>query len=309
MTLPIHFAPIQGLTDSAYCRIHQRIFGGVDVYYTPFIRLEHGAPRSKDVREAMPIDKLNRVPQIIANSADEAKQLVDILVEQGHQRVDINLGCPFPLQTKKGRGAALLADVDKCKDVLAVVNAYPDVRFSLKMRLGMTDAKECLALLPVINDLPLAHVAVHARVAAMQYGGEPMMDDFAEFAKGLRQPVIYNGDIKSVDDANRVAEQFPSLVALMIGRGLSERPTLAAEIKMGTEMPQAERMVKIGQFHRDCYAHYSTALTGGDAQIVMKMKTWWEPLEAEIGHKAYKAIKKAGSLSSYLSAASNAVRW
>ena len=40
--LPIHFAPLQGYTDAVYRLAHARIFGGIDTYYSPFVRVEHG---------------------------------------------------------------------------------------------------------------------------------------------------------------------------------------------------------------------------------------------------------------------------
>ena len=40
--LPIHFAPLQGYTDAAYRQAHACIFGGIDTYYSPFVRVEHG---------------------------------------------------------------------------------------------------------------------------------------------------------------------------------------------------------------------------------------------------------------------------
>ena len=49
-TLPIHFAPLQGYTEAIYRQAHARIFGGVESYYTPFVRVEHGEIRKKDMR-------------------------------------------------------------------------------------------------------------------------------------------------------------------------------------------------------------------------------------------------------------------
>lgn len=46
-TLPIHFAPLQGYTEAIYRQAHARIFGGVESYYTPFVRVEHGEIRKK----------------------------------------------------------------------------------------------------------------------------------------------------------------------------------------------------------------------------------------------------------------------
>ena len=49
--LPIHFAPLQGYTDAVYRRAHARIFGGIETYYSPFVRMEHGEIRRKDARD------------------------------------------------------------------------------------------------------------------------------------------------------------------------------------------------------------------------------------------------------------------
>ena len=41
-TLPIHFAPLQGYTEAAYRNAHAAVFGGIDVYHTPFVRVDRG---------------------------------------------------------------------------------------------------------------------------------------------------------------------------------------------------------------------------------------------------------------------------
>ena len=46
----IHFAPVQGLTDWTFRNLHAKFFGGVDAYYTPFIRVEkEDSFRSRDM--------------------------------------------------------------------------------------------------------------------------------------------------------------------------------------------------------------------------------------------------------------------
>ena len=68
--LKIYMAPLQGLTEAPYRNAFEKHFGGVDVYYTPFIRWEHGGLRRKDVRDLHPdANKVGHlVPQIIAAS-------------------------------------------------------------------------------------------------------------------------------------------------------------------------------------------------------------------------------------------------
>ena len=57
--LPIHFAPLQGYTDAAYRQAHACIFGGIDTYYSPFVRVEHGEIRRKDIRDINPENNRN----------------------------------------------------------------------------------------------------------------------------------------------------------------------------------------------------------------------------------------------------------
>lgn len=56
--LPIFFAPLQGYTEAIYRNAHATVFGGVDTYYTPFVRLEKGNFRNKDLRDIDPAQNL-----------------------------------------------------------------------------------------------------------------------------------------------------------------------------------------------------------------------------------------------------------
>ena len=48
-TLPIHFAPLQGYTELFYRNANAACFGGIDTYYTPFVRLEKGGFRHREM--------------------------------------------------------------------------------------------------------------------------------------------------------------------------------------------------------------------------------------------------------------------
>ena len=63
-TIPVHFAPLQGYTEAAYRKAHARFFGGVETYYTPFVRVEHGEIRRKDLRDTDPASWLNWQPPV-----------------------------------------------------------------------------------------------------------------------------------------------------------------------------------------------------------------------------------------------------
>ena len=83
-TLPIHLAPLQGYTEAAYRNAHAAVFGGVDVYHTPFVRIDRGEFRHKDVRDILPEN--NRVPhlipQLIASEMDKTERIIALFLSK-----------------------------------------------------------------------------------------------------------------------------------------------------------------------------------------------------------------------------------
>ena len=87
--LPIHFAPLQDYTDAVYRLAHARIFGGIDTYYSPFVRVEHGEIRRKDARDIS--SKNNRegihlIPQLIASQPDKLEQIITLFIENNYRK-------------------------------------------------------------------------------------------------------------------------------------------------------------------------------------------------------------------------------
>lgn len=298
----IHFAPVQGATDAPYRHFHATLYPEARLtYYTPFIRLEKGEIRKRDWNDAFPPlnDGCDLVPQVIFRDEQELSTLVARLTDAGCRRIDVNMGCPFPLQTARGRGAATIARPECAAALKAVVEAHPEVEFSVKMRLGLEDNREWEQLMPTLNSLPLRHVTLHPRVAKQQYGGEVDLEAFAEFIAESKNPVIYNGDLRSPADIQDIANRFPGIRGVMLGRGLLGRPSLAAEYAAGEEWQPEERIRRMLDFHRRLFTHYQENLIGGDHQVLEKIKPFWEYAEAEIGRKPWKLIKKAQNLAKY----------
>ncbi|MBQ5818791.1 MAG: tRNA-dihydrouridine synthase family protein, partial [Bacteroides sp.] len=257
--LPIHFAPLQGYTDAIYRSAHARIFGGIASYYTPFVRLEHGDFRRKDVRELDADNNrgVNLTPQLIASTPEKILRILALFIEKGYKNVDINLGCPFPTLAKRHNGAGLLPYPDEVKALLmAAIEAHPEIQFSVKMRLGWEDANECMALLPLLNSLPLSHITMHPRLGKQQYKGEVDLEAFQRFYAECEKPLIYNGDLLTLDDIENISNRFPRLGGLMIGRGLLANPALAIEYQQGASLSPKEKIEKIRLLHADVFSQY-----------------------------------------------------
>lgn len=299
--LPIYLAPLQGYTEAPYRNAHSVCFGGVDAYYSPFVRLEHGNLRSKDLRDIAPannqVDRL--IPQLIASDPTKAEVILALFIEKGYQEVDINLGCPFPLLAKRHNGSGILPYPEEVRSLLSVITQHPDIHFSVKMRLGWEKPEESLALLPMLNDLPIKQITMHPRLGKQQYKGKVDMEGFAAFYEGCRHPLVYNGDIRTTDDLHLLSDQFPELSGVMIGRGLLANPALAYEYKENRSLSPNEMREKLTELHSRLLKHYEVKLEGGEMQVLNKMKTFWEYLLPNADKKLLKAIHKSSDLNKY----------
>ena len=345
--LKVLFAPLQSYTTGIYRKAHAEIFGEVDAYYAPFLRIENGKPREKDLRDLESasiaggsaqfknIRKGNtrdlnarEIPQIIANSVDEFKILADALIAKGYTEIDFNMGCPFPMQVHRHRGAGLLNDaqaIQKIMDEIAKLSSATNktapanakkiapIKFSVKMRLGQESPDEAFALLPILNEAPLSQITLHPRLSKQQYKGAIDFNSFKKFYDECRHPLIYNGDITSVSQICEIERRYPKLAGVMIGRGLLARPNLAAEYKAlysNEESSSAETrningaaaplnfFDKLLQMHQVIFDNACKTFQG-DSQILSHVQSFWEYLEPSIPKKIFKRIKKAGKLSEY----------
>ena len=303
MSIPIHFAPLQGYTDDVYRRIHHTLVGGINTYYTPFLRMEGGSVRSKDMRDIRPEfnNDIPVVPQIILKSMKEFEFLTGVVEEKGYTRIDINMGCPFPMQAKHGRGSGLLAKVNIIEEMAQEIARKTHLKFSVKMRLGWEDKDEWRPVLEILNQIPLEQITIHPRIGIQQYKGEVWMEAFDEFYALCKHPIIYNGDVTSIKDIQNLEEKYPKLAGVMIGRGLLTRPSLASEYVTGVELSWEKRRPVLLDFHDRLKAHYETT-ANSEAQVHSRLRLFWEYMEEELGKKVYKKIMKAGNLKNYLNA-------
>lgn len=91
---------------------------------------------------------------------------MSLFIEKGYRETDINLGCPFPMLARRHNGSGMLPYPEEVKALLSeAIDRHPDIRFSVKLRLGWEQAEECLALLPLFNELP-SHTSSCTRVWA-----------------------------------------------------------------------------------------------------------------------------------------------
>lgn len=243
--MKIYFAPMEGITDSILRQTHHRIFGGVDVYCLPFHKLTQSLSLlTREIRDIDPDENigLNVLPQALTRDPEQLSAWLYYVSECGYSCADLNIGCPSPTVTKRGRGSGMLRDPDYLKSFFDRLfsNTLP-VSLSVKTRIGYESADEWPAILSLLAAYPFAHVTVHVRTMREQYTGGIHPEAFnLAVREGLPHPV-YNGDLRTIEDVSSLTERCPATEAVMIGRGLLADPSLARRIR-GGEKATAEEL-------------------------------------------------------------------
>lgn len=301
----ILFAPLQGYTDYEYRNRHSAVFGGIDEYFSPFIRMQpDGTIKNKDKKDIDP--QLNTIvnftPQILGGKEKTTRQLMEYVVSKGYKKVDINMGCSFPAIANRSQGAGLLKAENRAlfTELMEMISDYPDIEVSLKMRLGWDNMEDTQALLPVINAAGLKSVTVHARYGVQNDKAECDLAGFGKFYEECEHDLYYNGDINSVADFYNITERFPNIAGVMIGRGLLANPFLGDDIRKRDSHDTAadKRAGKLKLFHDGLYESYIQKLQG-EHQILKKMQTLWEYFLPDTDRKLLKMIRKSNRLSAY----------
>lgn len=302
-TIKIYQAPLQGFTDFTFRKVFSETFGGVDKYFIPYLSYGKGREIKKSqLREVFPENNgaFPVVPQVLFSDENELFDLVGILVGYGYQEINLNLGCPYPMATNKGRGAAWLEKPDVLNQVLQQLfaNNFP-AKFSVKMRAGMTDDQDAKAIFEVLNRFELEEVIFHPRTASQMYSGRANPQLFAEALELVKHPLVYNGDLLSESDLQELKGLLPEQDVWMIGRGLLINPALAAQLKGEAAEPKALRK-RLKEFHDLLLESYSDRLDGA-GHILMKMNQFWSYFSEsfENPHKAMKLVKKSSNMLKY----------
>lgn len=298
----LSLAPFQGITDSVYRNIYKKYFSGIDKYYTPFFTGVHkDNSRSLKVQEIdTNINDVNTLtPQILSNDAEEIIRFAFQCKSMGYKEINLNMGCPFPRVANKVRGCGLMAEPDKVKDMFDKVFNNIDINFSLKCRLGYYNDSEIDKLIGCFNEYPFSEIIIHPRIGKQLYTGSADVDRFADIAAQIKRPLVYNGDIFSLNDFERISKKLPQLSMFMLGRGLLTNPFLADEIK-GVTFTESQRKSTLHHFVVSLYLE-RLRHAGGSPKIIGCMKELWSYLmnSFENPQNIWRKIKKINNLEIY----------
>lgn len=235
----ILLAPMEGLLDHSLRDALTRM-GGIDLCVSEFIRItDQLLPTRVFTRVVPELERGGRteagVPvrvQLLGSDpaclADNAARLAT-LAPCG---IDLNFGCPAPTVNRHRGGAVLLDEPELVHAIVAAVRrAVPAaVPVSAKMRLGHRDDALMLDNARAIASGGASEIVVHGRTKLHGYRPPAYWDRIARIREAVALPVVANGEVWSVADAQRCLQES-GCSALMLGRGIVADPGLALAVR------------------------------------------------------------------------------
>jgi tRNA-dihydrouridine synthase B len=228
---PLLLAPMAGLTHTALRQIISG-FGGAGLLSTEML----GAKR-------LPVENPGISPYLIRTASEkplsyqllvahsgELARAIDALHAFKADAVDLNMGCPAPAVRRLGAGASLMEQPGEVRLIVAEARKRTDLPLSAKIRLGSEpDERKLNAFCVMLEDEGIDMLSIHARFTKESFARRPRWECIASVKERLGIPVIANGGIFSVQDAEECL-RVSGADGLMLGRGAAIKPWLFAEI-------------------------------------------------------------------------------
>lgn len=266
-------APLDGITKLVFRRVWGRYFGGADRCFIPFFSpTPQHILTPRDRRELEPPDGagLPQVPQVMTCRAEDFLWAAETVRDLGYSEVNLNLGCPSGTVTAKGKGAGFLAKPEELDRFFDRVFARAPLPVSVKTRLGIQSPEEFRHLLEIYNRYPIACLTIHPRVQKEKYRGAVHRDVFAAALAESRNPVCYNGDLRTLAECRDFEAAFSQAEAVMIGRGAVADPALLRKLRGGPAASREELQSFTAALYREYQAFY-----GQVGPASQRMKEVW----------------------------------
>ena len=290
-----YFAPMEGLTDSIYRRVHHKHFTGVDAYYMPFISpTVHRCLTNREAREVPMADTVpfRAVPQLMTKVADDFLWAAQECLNRGYDEVNLNVGCPSGTVVAKKKGSGMLEDPENLDRFLDAIFESAPLPVSVKTRLGLTDPQEFPRILEIYNQYPMKELTIHPRVRKQFYDGDVDMEMFRYALDNSKNPLVFNGNLRNLTEVKAFEVAFPQMDAVMIGRGLIGNPAMLE--------PGGQK--KLEAFHDDLLESYIVEF-GGARNAMFRMKENWRHMICMFDgtEKLWKKLRKCTDVDEYRS--------
>lgn len=174
--------------------------------------------------------------------------------------IDINMGCPVKKVVNGHAGSALMREPELAARLIEATVKAVKVPVTLKMRMGWDhNSLNAPELARVAEDLGVKLITVHGRTRCQLYSGTADWNFIRSVKDVVKVPVIVNGDICSVSDAETALAQSGA-DGVMIGRGAYGKPWLIAQVMAALTGRAVPVDPTLAQQHALVREHYAMML-------------------------------------------------
>ncbi len=169
------------------------------------------------------------VQQIFGSDPAIMAEAARLIEEQHHpEGFDINMGCPVYKIVHNFNGAALMKEPELATKIVKEMKKVISVPLSVKIRLGWSDATECLEFVKVLENAGADLLTIHGRTKTQGYSGVADWQMVGEAKKRVKIPVLCNGDVHSFDLISKALE-VSGCDGVLIARGALGNPWIFSE--------------------------------------------------------------------------------
>jgi tRNA-dihydrouridine synthase B len=221
----VRLAPMAGATNAPFRLIARECGSGLTTSeeIDAGSLLQEGNPHAAAIAAHCPGERPLAL-QLLGAHADVLARATERAQALGADIVDLNMGCPMPRITGKGKGAALMRDLGRTALILRAMRKEASVPLTVKMRGGWDDAHvNAVEVARMAESEGVDAITVHPRTQSQRYAGKAPWQIIREVVAAVGIPVTGNGDVRSLDEARRMMAET-GCASVMIGRGALGRP-------------------------------------------------------------------------------------